>query len=89
MMIHMGCMMRFQNLDVMIARDFHDFDNGGPVEITKSHFFIHVIAHNMRGYDSHIILKYLTKQFPEEQITSNCKQSGKVHCFRYRFIPIY
>ena len=42
-------------------RDFMDFDNGGPVEITKGHFFIPVIAHNMRGYDSHIILKYLTK----------------------------
>ena len=35
---------------------------------TKGNFFIPVIANNMRGYDSHIILKDLTKQFPEEMI---------------------
>ena len=43
-------------------------ENGRASEVKKGHFFIPVIAHNMKGYDSHIIMKHLTKQFPDKQI---------------------
>ena len=43
-------------------------ENERTPEITKGHFFIPVIAYNMKNRDSHIILKHLTKQFPDEQI---------------------
>ena len=64
-------------------------ENGRAPEITKGHFFIPVIAHNMKGYDSHIILKHLTKQFPDEQIQVIANNQEKYIAFDmgpFRFI---
>ena len=58
-----------------------DNENGRAPEVTKGHFFIPVIAHNMKDYDSHIILKHLTKQFPDEQIQVIANNQEKIHCF--------
>ena len=66
-----------------------DIENGRAPEITKGHFFIPVIAHNMKGYDSHIILKHLTKQFPDEQIQVIANNQEKYIAFDmgpFRFI---
>ena len=64
-------------------------ENGRASEVTKGHFFIPVIAHNMKGYDSHIILKHLTKQFPDEQIQVIANNQEKYIAFDmgpFRFI---
>ena len=64
-------------------------ENGRAPEVTKGHFFIPVIAHNMKGYDSHIILKHLTKQFPDEQIQVIANNQEKYIAFDmgpFRFI---
>ena len=66
-----------------------DIENGRASEVTKGHFFIPVIAHNMKGYDSHIILKHLTKQFPDEQIQVIANNQEKYIAFDmgpFRFI---
>ena len=64
-------------------------ENGRASEVTKGHFFIPVIPHNMKGYDSHIILKHLTKQFPDEQIQVIANNQEKYIAFDmgpFRFI---
>ena len=64
-------------------------ESGRAPAVTKGHFFIPVIAHNMKGYDAHIILKHLTKQFPDEQIQVIANNQEKYIAFDmgpFRFI---
>ena len=58
-----------------------DIENGWPPEITKGNIFIPAIAHNMKNYDSRIILEHLTKQFPDEQIQVIANIQGKYIAF--------
>src|SRR5437867_6913163 len=36
--------------------------------LMKDEFFVPIIAHNMRGYDSHLVIKYMEKSFACENI---------------------
>ena len=66
-----------------------DFENRGQKKLQKVTFLFPVIAHNMQGYDSHIILKYLTREFPEEEIRVIVNNQEKYIAFDigpFRFI---
>ena len=48
----------------------------------KDRFFVPVIAHNMRGYDSHLIIKYLEKSFACENIDIIASNTKKFAAFQ-------
>ena len=53
-----------------------DFENGRAPEITKDHFFIPVIVHNVKGYDSHTSSTWQSnfqrRKFKSLQIIKKC-----------------
>src|SRR6266516_2850228 len=55
----------------------------------KDEFFIPIIAHNMRGYDSHIIIKHMEKSFACENIhviASNTEKFTSFQIGQLRFL---
>jgi len=55
----------------------------------KDKFFVPVIAHNMRGYDSHVIIKHMEKSFASENIhviASNTEKFTSFQIGQLRFL---
>jgi len=48
----------------------------------KEHFFVPVIAHNMRGYDSHLIIKHMEKKFTCADISVIASNTEKFISFQ-------
>ena len=48
----------------------------------KDEFFVPVIAHNMRGYDSHLIIKHMEKSFACENIHVIASNTEKFTAFQ-------
>src|SRR6266516_6010225 len=48
----------------------------------KDEFFVPVIAHNMRGYDSHLIIKHMEKMFATDNIQVIASNSEKFTAFQ-------
>ena len=48
----------------------------------KDRFFVPVIAHNMRGYDSHLIIKNMEKKFTCENIDVIASNTQKFIAFQ-------